>query len=93
MLSWFRQELRPEQPDPRRPATIYVNGRFLQQPITGIQRYGRELIFDLFKYCLQRSADATSVRNWDTVNHGAGVLDAEALLRCELPPPGELIAS
>jgi glycosyltransferase involved in cell wall biosynthesis len=23
---------------------IYVNGRFLQQPITGIQRYGRELL-------------------------------------------------
>jgi glycosyltransferase involved in cell wall biosynthesis len=27
-----------------RPARIYVNGRFLQQPITGIQRYGRELL-------------------------------------------------
>jgi glycosyltransferase involved in cell wall biosynthesis len=26
------------------PARIYVNGRFLQQPITGIQRYGRELL-------------------------------------------------
>jgi glycosyltransferase involved in cell wall biosynthesis len=30
--------------DPHRPARIYVNGRFLQQPITGIQRYGRELL-------------------------------------------------
>jgi glycosyltransferase involved in cell wall biosynthesis len=27
-----------------RPEKIYVNGRFLQQPITGIQRYGRELL-------------------------------------------------
>lgn len=27
-----------------RPARIYVNGRFLQQPVTGIQRYGRELL-------------------------------------------------
>jgi glycosyltransferase involved in cell wall biosynthesis len=26
------------------PAKIYVNGRFLQQPVTGIQRYGRELL-------------------------------------------------
>lgn len=30
--------------DQHRPARIYVNGRFLQQPITGIQRYGRELL-------------------------------------------------
>ena len=30
--------------DQRWPARIYVNGRFLQQPITGIQRYGRELL-------------------------------------------------
>jgi glycosyltransferase involved in cell wall biosynthesis len=44
VVSWFRQELRPVNRDPHRPATIYVNGRFLQQPITGIQRYGRELL-------------------------------------------------
>lgn len=25
-------------------AKIYINGRFLQQPVTGVQRYGRELI-------------------------------------------------
>ena len=25
-------------------ARVYVNGRFLQQPITGVQRYGRELL-------------------------------------------------
>ena len=30
--------------DQHLPARIYVNGRFLQQPITGIQRYGRELL-------------------------------------------------
>jgi glycosyltransferase involved in cell wall biosynthesis len=30
--------------DSHSPAKIYVNGRFLQQPITGIQRYGRELL-------------------------------------------------
>jgi glycosyltransferase involved in cell wall biosynthesis len=30
--------------DSHRPARIYVNGRFLQQPVTGIQRYGRELL-------------------------------------------------
>ena len=27
-----------------RPARVYVNGRFLQQPVTGVQRYGRELL-------------------------------------------------
>ncbi len=26
------------------PRKIYINGRFLQQPITGVQRYGRELL-------------------------------------------------
>jgi glycosyltransferase involved in cell wall biosynthesis len=26
------------------PFTIYLNGRFLQQPVTGVQRYGRELL-------------------------------------------------
>jgi len=25
-------------------ARIYINGRFLQQPVTGVQRYGRELL-------------------------------------------------
>lgn len=25
-------------------AKIYINGRFLQQPVTGVQRYGRELL-------------------------------------------------
>jgi glycosyltransferase involved in cell wall biosynthesis len=44
VVSWFRQELQPADRDPHRPAKIYVNGRFLQQPITGIQRYGRELL-------------------------------------------------
>ena len=28
----------------RQPVRIYINGRFLQQPITGVQRYGRELL-------------------------------------------------
>lgn len=44
MLGWFRQGLSPTGRDSHRPARIYVNGRFLQQPITGIQRYGRELL-------------------------------------------------
>jgi glycosyltransferase involved in cell wall biosynthesis len=44
VLGWFRQGLSPTGRDSHRPARIYVNGRFLQQPITGIQRYGRELL-------------------------------------------------
>ena len=44
MVSWFRLGLRWLRGEKPRPATIYVNGRFLQQPITGIQRYGRELL-------------------------------------------------
>ena len=44
VVSRFQRELRPEERDHHPPATIYVNGRFLQQPITGIQRYGRELL-------------------------------------------------
>ncbi|HUC19537.1 MAG TPA: glycosyltransferase family 1 protein [Acetobacteraceae bacterium] len=28
----------------RQPVPIYINGRFLQQPITGVQRYARELL-------------------------------------------------
>lgn len=44
MVSWFRLGLRWLRGEKHRPATIYVNGRFLQQPITGIQRYGRELL-------------------------------------------------
>lgn len=43
MVSWFRQGRWAER-DSHRPARIYVNGRFLQQPVTGIQRYGRELL-------------------------------------------------
>jgi glycosyltransferase involved in cell wall biosynthesis len=43
VVSWFRHEHWAER-DTHRPAMIYVNGRFLQQPITGIQRYGRELL-------------------------------------------------
>jgi glycosyltransferase involved in cell wall biosynthesis len=43
VVSWFRQD-RWAKRDTHRPARIYVNGRFLQQPITGIQRYGRELL-------------------------------------------------
>ena len=30
--------------EPSLPARIYINGRFLQQPVTGVQRYGRELL-------------------------------------------------
>jgi hypothetical protein len=26
------------------PARIYINGRFLQQPVTGVQRYARQLL-------------------------------------------------
>jgi glycosyltransferase involved in cell wall biosynthesis len=44
VVSWFRLGPRWIRGEKRRPATIYVNGRFLQQPITGIQRYGRELL-------------------------------------------------
>ncbi len=28
----------------RQPVRVYINGRFLQQPITGVQRYARELL-------------------------------------------------
>ena len=44
MVNWFRRVLRWVRRDSHSPAKIYVNGRFLQQPITGIQRYGRELL-------------------------------------------------
>ena len=44
MLVGYRQRLSVKDRDEHRPARIYVNGRFLQQPITGIQRYGRELL-------------------------------------------------
>ena len=44
MVNWFRRGLRRIKRDSHSPAKIYVNGRFLQQPITGIQRYGRELL-------------------------------------------------
>lgn len=44
MVNWFRRRLGSKDRDRLRPATIYVNGRFLLQPITGIQRYGRELL-------------------------------------------------
>lgn len=44
VASLYRQEFWPAEHNATRPAKIYVNGRFLQQPITGIQRYGRELL-------------------------------------------------
>ena len=44
LLSWFWERIRRIRRDSETPAKIYVNGRFLQQPITGIQRYGRELL-------------------------------------------------
>jgi glycosyltransferase involved in cell wall biosynthesis len=44
VLVGYRQRLSVKDPDQHRPDRIYVNGRFLQQPITGIQRYGRELL-------------------------------------------------
>jgi len=47
-----RAAIRPAPPPPPTlseaeailPARIYINGRFLQQPVTGVQRYARELL-------------------------------------------------
>ncbi|MEO5888314.1 MAG: glycosyltransferase family 1 protein [Anaerolineales bacterium] len=49
--------------------TIYINGRFLTQPSTGVQRYGREIVgkFDLL---LEKSELADEVRIRCLVPHG-----------------------
>jgi thermitase len=49
-----------------------------------IDRYGADRLFDVFKLLLNRSADDCD-GTWDTDKHGAGVLDAKALLEAELP--------
>lgn len=53
-----------------------------------IQDYGAPLLFDLFKVVLKRSCRKPT--GWNTGKHGAGILDAEALLRETLPTKAEL---
>ena len=44
-----------------RPARVYINGRFLQQPVTGVQRYGRELLTTWDRMLAHDEIDATEV--------------------------------
>lgn len=55
-----------------------------------LSEYGPELIFDLFKKVLQDSSHTPQY--WDTNCQGAGILDAENLLRMPLPPKSEIEA-
>lgn len=55
-----------------------------------LNTYGPELIFDLFKKVLRDSCHTPA--GWDTARRGAGVLDAEMLLKEPLPPKTEIEA-
>ena len=49
-----------------------------------IDKYGKPLLLDAFKICLQSSAKRP-LGGWDTDRAGAGIIDVEALLSFELP--------
>jgi serine protease len=49
-----------------------------------IKKYGRPLLFDVFRYCLEESCHKPP--NWDSNNRGKGILNAEALLQESLLP-------
>jgi serine protease len=49
-----------------------------------IQKYGASRIGDVFEQLVREHAHRTP-EGWDSTNHGAGIIDAEALLKADLP--------
>jgi glycosyltransferase involved in cell wall biosynthesis len=43
------------------PARVFINGRFLTQPVTGVQRYAREVVAALDALLAERAPDRTAV--------------------------------
>jgi serine protease len=55
-----------------------------------IDDYGLAGVYDAFRYCLQESSRPNRPSDWDLLNRGVGILDAEALLKLPLPTQADL---
>lgn len=51
-----------------------------------IQKYGRPLLMDAFRYCVDHTCFTPT--GWDSSKRGIGIINAKALLEFELPPFG-----
>lgn len=71
-----------------RPARIYINGRFLQQPITGVQRYGRELLKEWDRLLANDELDGRDIEF--VVLAPRGPIDVPKLERIALRQAGRL---
>lgn len=71
-----------------RPARVYISGRFLQQPITGVQRYGRELLKAWDRLLTDGELDGNEIEF--VVLAPRGPLDAPKLERIALRQVGRL---
>jgi glycosyltransferase involved in cell wall biosynthesis len=70
------------------PARVYINGRFLQQPITGVQRYGRELLKAWDRLLADGDLDGVEIEF--VVLAPRGPIDAPKLERIALRQAGRL---
>lgn len=70
------------------PARVYINGRFLQQPITGVQRYGRELLKAWDRLLADGELDGDEIEF--VVLAPRGPIDAPKLERIALRQAGRL---
>ena len=70
------------------PARVYINGRFLQQPITGVQRYGRELLKAWDRLLADGKLDGEKIEF--VVLAPRGPIDAPKLERIALRQAGRL---
>ena len=46
-----------------------INGRFLTQRITGVQRYAREIVSELDKLCVNKNIEIAVPENVDDIPH------------------------
>ena len=46
-----------------------INGRFLTQRITGVQRYAREIVSELDKLCANKNIEIAVPENVDDIPH------------------------
>ena len=70
------------------PATVFINGRFLAQPVTGVQRYAREVLKALDALLLEGALDAAAAEV--TLVVPRTVLDSPPLARIRVRRAGRL---
>ena len=71
-------------PDGAPPLSVYINGRFLEQPLSGVQRYAREMVLALDRLL---AAEEQCAESWCLLTTGRGQesLDLERIAVRQIP--------